>query len=497
MHNRVIIIGSGFAGLSASCFLAQQGVEVHVFEALDQPGGRAGLLEEKGFRFDLGPSWYWMPDVFERFFQQFGHQPSDYYQLIRLDPSYRIFWNDGPIDIPAGSAALTELFEKWEPGSGHSLQHYLQEATHKYTVAMQKFVFKPGLSWWEFWDRDIWKAIGKLHLLSSIQKHIAQHFKDWRIRQIMQFPVLFLGALPKHTPALYSLMNYADIVKGTWYPKGGIYEVVKAMYSLALSLGVQFHFQTPVEQIWVKNDRAKGVSVAGEVYSADAVLATADYHHVEQKLIPEKYRQYSSSYWQSRQLSPSCMLYYVGINKNIPGLRHHNLFFDTDFDQHARQIYTHPQWPNDPLFYLSAPSITDSQVAPPHHENLFALIPVAAGLKGDDEKMREKYLQEILKRIQRYTGQSITADDIVYLKTFGPSDFVNRYHAFQGNAYGLANTLRQTAVWKPRMRSSKLENLFFAGQLTVPGPGMPSTIISGEIAARLITKYLHQLLIKI
>jgi len=309
----------------------------------------------------------------------------------------------------------------------------------------------------------------------------------------MQFPVLFLGSLPQNTPALYSLMNYADIELGTWYPIGGMYRVVEAMYTLARSLGARFHFQQAVEQIIVKQSKATGVLTATGFQPADVVLATADYHHVEQSLLPEPYRQYRPSYWLSRRLSPSAMLYYLGIDRKLTGLRHHNLFFDTDFDRHARRIYAEPSWPEEPLFYLSVPSITDPSVAPPGQENLFVLIPLAPGLDGYTPRLREDYLQQVLNRIAWHTSQHISSDP-VYQKTFGPDDFVNRYHAFRGNAYGLANTLRQTAVWKPRMRSRKVENLFFAGQLTVPGPGVPPAIISGEIAARIITKYLQQLL---
>ncbi|MBX5439737.1 MAG: phytoene desaturase [Thermoflavifilum sp.] len=493
MAKRISIIGSGFAGLSASCFLASKGFEVHVFESLDQPGGRAGLWEANGFKFDMGPSWYWMPDIFERFFQQFHRKASDFYTLVRLNPSYRIFWADGFTDIPADNQALTTMFEQWEPGSSKALQRYLAEAARKYELGMKKFAFKPGLSWTEFVDRDVWRALGKMDLLQSIHRHIARHFHHPRIRQIMAFPVLFLGALPEHTPALYSLMNYADMALGTWYPMGGIYRVVEAMYILARELGVSFHFQCPVQQILVQGQKATGVLTAAGEYPADAVLATADYHHVEQELLPDKFRQYSETYWQRRQLSPSCLLYYIGLNRRLTGLQHHNLFFDTDFATHAHDIYTHPRWPEQPLFYLCAPSLTDPSVAPPGGENLFVLIPVAAGLEGDEAARRETYLQQVMHRISQRLGTDVF-NAISYCKTFGPEDFVHRYHAYRGNAYGLANTLRQTAVLKPRMRSSRVENLFFAGQLTAPGPGMPPAIISGEIAAKLITKYLQELL---
>ncbi|SFV30699.1 phytoene desaturase family protein [Thermoflavifilum thermophilum] len=493
MAKRISIIGSGFAGLAASCFLAREGFEVEVFEALDGPGGRAGLWEAEDFRFDMGPSWYWMPDIFERFFQRFQHQPSDFYELIRLNPSYRIFWEDGFTDIPADNKALAALFESWEPGSSKALQQYLKEAAWKYEVGMKKFAYKPGLSWMEFMDRDVWQALGKLDLLHSIHHHVARHFNHPRIRQIMEFPVQFLGALPQETPALYSLMNYADIVLGTWYPMGGIYRVVEALYALAQAAGVKFHFGTPVQQIRIEGKKAVGLVTSKGETNADAVLATADYHHVEQQLLPAEVRQYRETYWQTRQLSPSCLLYYLGINRRVSGLLHHNLFFDADFDRHAAEIYKNPAWPSRPLFYVCAPSITDPNVAPPGNENLFVLIPIAVELEGDDEPRREAYLQQVLNRLQRVTGIDLSGH-IRYCKTLGPRDFVNRYHAYKGNAYGLANTLRQTAVLKPRMRSKRVENLFFAGQLTAPGPGMPAALISGELAATLATNYLHKLL---
>ena len=487
LRKKVIVIGSGFAGLSAASFMAKAGWNVTVLEKLAGPGGRARQLKEAGFIFDMGPSWYWMPDVFERYFAQFDKRVSDYYQLDRLDPSYRVVWKDGFTDIPASLAELKDLFESMEPGAAHQLTLFLKEAEYKYRVGIHKLVHKPGRSLTEFIDQDLVKGVFKLDVFTSMKKHIHRYFKHPRIRMILEFPVLFLGALPEDTPALYSLMNYADIVGGTWYPRGGMFNVVDAMYQLALELGVEFKFNEPVKDIRIDDSYAHTVETTIGSYVADVVIAGADYHHVETKLIPQSFRSYPDSYWSSRLMAPSCLIYYIGLNKKLHDVLHHTLFFDVPFDVHAAQIYTEPQWPSEPLFYASVPSVTDASVAPAGHENLFFLIPVAAGLTDDTEDLRDRYFNQVIQRYESHIGQRIT-DSIVYKKSFAYSDFVNDYNSFRGNAYGLANTLMQTAILKPSCRSKKVRNLYFTGQLTVPGPGVPPSLISGEVVSKEVLK---------
>lgn len=485
MKKKAIVIGSGFSGLSAASFLAKKGWHVTVLEKHAIPGGRARILEEDGFRFDMGPSWYWMPDVFEKYFASFGKKVSDYYQLTRLDPSYRVIWGDDFTDIPANLEELKTIFNAWEPGAGKKLDEFLEEASYKYRVGMQKLVYKPGISVAEFLDTEVIKGVFKLDVFTSMKSHVKKYFKHPRIRQIMEFPVLFLGALPRNTPALYSLMNYADIKGGTWYPEGGMYAVVHAMYNLARELGVYFHFNEEVTGLETEGERIKNIVTANKKYTADVVIGSADYNYIEQRLLPEAARKYTPQYWAKREMAPSCLLYYVGLNKKIKNIRHHNLFFDTGFEKHAAEIYKTKQWPEEPLFYVCAASVTDNEVAPAGHENLFFLIPVAAGLTGDSDKLREEYFSKILVRFEKHIGEQIQ-QNIVYKKSFAVSDFVNEYHSFKGNAYGLANTLRQTAILKPECRSSKIKNLYYTGQLTVPGPGVPPSLVSGEVVANLV-----------
>jgi len=486
----VVIIGAGFAGLSAAAFMAKAGWRVTVIEKNSTAGGRAQQLKAQGFTFDMGPSWYWMPDVFERFFNQFGKTVSDYYSLTRLDPSYRVYWTDEQRNIPANYAELKVFFESIEKGAAENLDKYLAEAEVKYKIGMRDLVYKPGQSVTEFLDWNVVKNVFKLDVFTSVKTHVAKHFKDERLRQLMEFPILFLGALPQHTPALYSLMNYADIIGGTWYPGGGMFSIVTAMQNLAAELGVEFRFQESVQQIVIEKGAAKKLVTDKGEYVSDAIISGADYQFTESRLLPQQYRTYSEDYWQKKVLAPSCLLYYIGLNKKLDNVLHHSLFFDVPFDAHANEIYTTPQWPENPLFYLSVPSKTDSTVAPPDYENLMILIPVASGIEGDTEQVREQYFRKVLQRLEEHTGQAV-GDAIIFKKTFSVSDFISEYNSYKGNAYGLANTLMQTAIFKPSCRSKKVKNLFFTGQFTVPGPGVPPSLISGEVVSKQLIKSLN------
>ncbi|MCB9188832.1 MAG: phytoene desaturase [Flavobacteriales bacterium] len=486
---KVDIIGGGYSGLAAASYLAQSGAQVRIFEKNESVGGRSRKFESNGFMFDMGPSWYWMPDVFETFFNDFGKTTSDYYELVRLSPSYRVFFGqDDFIDLPANLEELYDTFETIEKGSADKLRKFLNDAAYKYNVGINDLVQKPSKSLFEFATFDVVKGVFRLQLFKSFSKYVRQYFSNPKLIQIIEFPVLFLGAKPENIPALYSLMNYADIVGGTWYPMGGMHKVIEGMESLARELGVEIHTNTPIEKINVLDKKAQGLRANGKLLNSEAIVASADYHFVEQNLLEQAHRKYDEDYWDSRILAPSCLLYYVGVNKRLKNLLHHNLFFDKDFNQHAREIYDTPKWPSNPLFYVCAPSITDDSVAPEGHENLFLLIPVAPDLP-DTEAMREQYFDLILERLEKLTGQSVK-ENIIYNRSYSIKDFKSDYNAYKGNAYGLANTLKQTAILKPSMHNDKVKNLFYTGQLTVPGPGVPPSLISGKIAAQEAIKFL-------
>ena len=484
---KIIVIGAGFSGLAAATTLADKGYSVTILEKNSVLGGRARKFEQNGFTFDMGPSWYWMPDVFDAYFASFGRSVSDYYDLIRLDPSYNIFFGpDHKMQIPANLNQLFDLFEKYEKGSSQKLKQFLSEAKYKYEVGMNEFVQKPGHSILEFADFRVLKSLFKLQMFTSMSKYLRRLFKNEYLIQLLEFPVLFLGATPNNTPALYSLMNYADIELGTWYPKGGMHKIIEGLVSLAKEKGVTIVNDSEVVSFEIEDGAISKVKTTTNLYSADAVISSADYHHTEQVLLPSKYRQYSKDYWDNRVMAPSSLLFYLGLNKKLNNLNHHNLFFDEDFHLHADEIYEDPKWPSKPLFYVSVPSITDNSVAPAGHENVFLLIPVAPNLQ-DNDSIREKYFKIVLKRLEELTGQSIE-DHIIYKRSYAHRDFIADYHAFKGNAYGLANTLFQTAFLKPKMKSKKVKNLLYTGQLTTPGPGVPPSLISGQVVANELHK---------
>jgi phytoene desaturase len=480
---KVAVIGSGFAGLSAATCLAKEGYDVTVFEKNDTAGGRARNFTSNGFTFDMGPSFYWMPDVFEKYFGLFGKKVSDYYELVRLDPSYRIYFEANEyMDVPAGTQAVTQLFDGLQPGN--NLRDFLKEAKMKYEIGINDLVYKPGLSLTEFASIKLLVNVFRLHIFSSVSSYVRKFFKHPRIIQMLEFPVLFLGAAPQDTPALYTLMNYADIALGTWYPKGGMYKVVESMVSLARELGVKFHFNSEVTRLSVNDHHIDAIFVNDQRIPTDCVVAAADYQHVEQELLPREYRRYGEKYWQERTMAPSAVLFYIGLDRKLPDMSHHTLFFDEDFGLHAKEIYKTPQWPVAPQFYVSCMSVTDATVAPTGCENLVVLIPVAAGLH-DTPPVREKYFDMVINRLEKKTGQSIR-NHIVYSRSYAHADFTHDYHAWKGNAYGLANTLKQTAHLRPSIVNKKVRNLFYTGQLTVPGPGVPPAIISGQVVARII-----------
>ncbi|SHG39849.1 phytoene desaturase family protein [Winogradskyella jejuensis] len=480
----IAIIGSGFSSLSAACYLTKEGYNVSVFEKNDTVGGRARQLKKQGFTFDIGPSWYWMPDIFEKFFNDFGKSTKDYYELDKLSPAYKIFFSDDEITIGDTMDKICEEFERIETGSSRPLRKFISKAQDNYDIAINKIVLKPGISPLELVTKDTVTRVDQF--FKTISSEVRKKFKNPKLISTLEFPVLFLGAKPSNTPSFYSFMNFADFGLGTWHPKGGMYEVIKAMKDLAESLGVEINTNATVEKINVKNGKATGLIVNGEIIESDYVLSGADYSHSE-TLLDDNYRQYSEKYWDKKIFAPSSLLFYVGFDKKLNNVEHHNLFFDTDFETHAEDIYDNPKWPEDPLFYVNFPSITDNSMAPEGCETGFFLIPIAPDLE-DTDVLRQQYFDIIIDRFEKKTNQEVK-NNIIFKESFCVKDFKKEYNSYKGNAYGMANTLSQTAFLRPNLKSKKVKNLYFTGQLTVPGPGVPPSLISGKLAADLINKH--------
>lgn len=487
MSKKVAIIGAGFSGLSSACYLAKKGFDVTIFDKHDKVGGRNRQFDVDGFKFDTGPSWYWMPDVFEQFFADFNTKPSDFYELVKLNPSFSIFYKDDKLDIPANEKELPDLFEKYEKGAGERFNKFMKSAKLKYEIGMNDFVQKPSKSIFEFINLKAFLGSLKLSIFSKFDTYVRRFFKHPYLVQLMEFPILFLGSAPHNTPALYSLMNYAGLMLGTWYPKGGMHEIVLAMEKVALQNGVKIVKSTAIEKINVDANQFTSLKDDnGNIYAFDALVSSGDYAHMEQ-LLDKQFRNYDDAYWDSRVFAPSSLLFYLGFDKKIDGLEHHNLFFDEDLYDHAEEIYETKKWPKKPLFYACIPSKSDDLVAPQGKENVFLLMPLAAGV-NDTEELRLQYFNVMMDRLEKRLGTDLK-NHVIYKKGYCVKDFENDYNAYKGNAYGLANTIKQTAFLKPKLNNKKIKNIVYAGQLTVPGPGMPPAIISGKLAAEEIEKY--------
>nr|WP_276281121.1 phytoene desaturase family protein [Halorussus sp. DT72] len=477
----VVVVGSGFGGLSTACYLADAGADVTVVEKNDQLGGRASVLERDGFRFDMGPSWYLMPDVFERFFGHFGRRPDDYYELEHLDPHYKIFFKDGDdVTVTADREETKATFEEYEPGAGAALDAYLEEAEETYEIGMEHFVYTDRPRFRDYVDLDVFRHARGLTFLGSMQGHVEEYFDHPKLQQIMQYTLVFLGGSPKNTPALYNLMSHVDFNLGVHYPEEGMGGVVDGIVEMSRELGVEFRTDSEVESILGSAGNFR-VETADGFLRADFVVSDADYAHTEQELLPPQSRQYDADYWKSRTYAPSAFLLYLGVEGDVDPLAHHTLVLPSDWNDHFDEIFEAPAWPDDPAYYLCVPSETDDSVAPEGHSNLFALVPIAPGL-DDGPATRERYRDLVLDDIAENTGVDLR-DRIVVEERFCVSDFADRYNSIEGTALGLAHTLRQTGPLRPGHRSSEVPGLYFTGSFTTPGIGVPMCLISGQHTA--------------
>lgn len=489
-HNmsNIVIIGSGVGGLASAVLLAKDGHHVTVIEKNEQPGGRAGILDRDGFRFDMGPSWYLMPEVFERFYQSVGTSTAEQLKLHHLSPHYRMFFPDGShVDITGDLERDKQTFEQIEPGSAQAFDRYLEQSKRKYDVSLDTILYRNirGIS--DFYNEEFrsrMMAAGKeLDVFESMDHYVRRFFKTEKMQQIIQYTLIFLGGMPQNTPALYSLMSHIDFNLGVWYPQGGIHAIIESLVRLGQQHGVEYAYDRPVTNIETRNGQAVAVHCSAgdsiESYPCDLVLSNADYRHTESLIDRKRLRQYPDLYWNTRSLAPSAFILYLGVRGKIQELVHHNLIFSQNWGGAFKELTTKPTWPRDPSLYICVPSKTDPAVAPDGDENLFVLLPIAPGLY-ETKDSREAYGNFILDYIQKYLGTHF-ADRIVVRETFSVSDFAARYNAQKGTALGLAHTMLQTSVFRPPNRSRRIGNLYFVGANTTPGIGVPMCLISAHL----------------
>ncbi len=488
MSARTIIIGSGIGGLALASLLAQRGRTVTVLEKNEQPGGRAGLLRRDGFSFDMGPSWYLMPEVFEHFFALLGERVEDHLRLERLAPSYRIFFpgRPAPVDVHSDLRLDLPTFESLEPGCTPRILAYLEEARRKYEFSKEHFLYRNIDGIRDLLQPEYAASAKGLKLLRSMERYTRSLFKSEELRQILQYSLVFLGNSPKNCPALYSIMTHIDIAQGVFYPKGGIIEVTRALVRLAEARGVIIRCGAEVTGIRAAGSRVTGVSLAdGEFLEADEVVSNADRHWTDTRLLPRHRKNTTEKYWRKATLSPSAQILYLGVRGRCETLAHHNFIFARDWNRHFDTIFGKPAWPEDPCLYVSAPSRTDPGVAPPDCENLFVLVPIAPDFERPEEEQRS-FEDGVLALIEERMGVTGLRGRILVRERFTVRDFRERYHSVRGTALGLAHTLRQTSLLRPGNRHPAWRNMHYVGAGTVPGIGMPICLISAELAYKRI-----------
>lgn len=481
---KAVVIGSGFGGISAAALLAKDGYEVTVIEKNEQLGGRASVYSSEGFNFDMGPSWYLMPDVYENFFAEFGKKPEDFFVLERLDPSYRIFFGgEKTVDVVADLEKNYELFEGFEEGGGQKLKEYLKSSKEMYDFSIEEMLYRDYTSILDFLSGKLIFKGYKLKIWENLQHYVNNKFKSDEARKILQYSIGFLGSSPQNTPSFYHIMSHIDLEMGVWYPQGGMRKVVSSMVDLAESYGVKFILNQPVKAIQVEKNIAKNVLTDKSSYEADVVLVNADYPHCEMELLDEKYQTYNPDYWDKKVMAPSAFVAYLGVNRKVEKLAHHNLFLEKDWESGFETLFDPKKatWPGRPSYYVNVPSKTDKSAAPPGKESLFILVPLAPGLE-DTTELRENLYNKIMDDLEEKIDDKIR-EDVVVKRIFALTDFKDRYNAYKGTALGLSHTLLQTALWRPAHMSKKVDNLYYSGHYTHPGIGVPMTLISSHIVA--------------
>jgi len=486
-RKKIVVIGAGLGGLSTAALLAREGFPVTLLEKNDSPGGRARTFCADGFRFDMGPSWYLMPEVFQRFFEEFGKTPEDYYRLHRLDPSYRmVFGRDDVVDVSADLDQNHRLFGRLEKGGEAKFSKFLAQSRVLYDLSMSEFVYKEFRTLFDYFSPRVINAGVSPRVFGSMDSYVARYFKNDRARKLLEYSIVFLGGNPKKTPAMYSMLSHVDFNLGVWYPSGGLHSVVQALVSLCQELGVEMHLSCEVTGIDVQRGRVSGVRTVNGSCQADMVIVNSDYAHAETQLLAPQYQTFPRSYWKKKTIAPSAFILYLGLDQKIKNLQHHNIMVALDWKEHFQAIFDSPSWPDKPSYYVCVPSKTDPSVAPEGNENLFILVPVASGLE-DPDGLRDAYADKMLRDLEANTGEELISH-IVTRRIFSQRDFSSDYNAYQGTALGLAHTLGQTALFRPSHRSKAVQGLYYTGQYTHPGIGVPMTIISSTITRNIISR---------
>jgi len=482
---KVIIIGAGIGGLGTAALLSKRGYDVTILEKNEKIGGRANIFTAEGYTFDMGPSWYLMPDVFEHFYDLMEEDINKHLNLVKLGPSYKVFFPGDPeypvVDIHSDLKKDLPTLEQFEPGITPKLRKYLETSGKQYELAKKSFMYRNYDSIFDFFKWELMKEGRHMNPLQTMEKYLNKNFSDDRVKKILEYTLVFLGSEPKKTPALYNIMNFIDFHYGVYYPKGGIYTIIDSLKSMNDTHGTTIHTNTGVSEIIIENKTATGVRLEnGEIMNADYIISNADLHFTETKLIAEKKHQtFPEKYWDKAVMGPSAFIMYLGLDREVPNLTHHNLRFAQNWKENFKELFDEPALPTDPSYYVCKPTHTDTNIAPKGKDILFMLVPIAAGMTITDD-MKKSYRDKIIGMMKTDLNLPDLEESIVYEKSYWGDDFGRDYNAYKGTALGMAHTLKQTLL-RPGNKSKKVKNLFYVGAGTNPGIGMPICLISAEL----------------
>ena len=503
---RTVVIGGGVAGLASATLLAQEGHSVTLFERHERVGGRAGTLERDGFRFDTGPSWYLMPSAFDHFFQLLGTSTREQLDLRRLDPGYRVFTEPDAqgerapaVTVPAGAHAVRALFERLEPGSAQRVDEYLASAREAADFAERYFLYNPFTRLGKLATPELIKRVPHLtRLLSqSLETWVNERFCHPVLRQILQYPAVFLGTSPAEAPAMYHLMSALDLDQGVQYPMGGFWQFVSRLERLAIEAGVEIVTDAEVTGINTHRRRVQSITWrrrAEHVALADVVVSAADLHHTETQLLVRADQSYPEEWWEKKKSGPGAIIVMLGVEGKLPQLPHHSLFFTTDWQSNFEAIFgANTRVPDPASVYVCKPSATDAGVAPKGCENLFVLVPVPAdtdlghgGPDGTGDGLVEMVADRVIDQVAGWAGIHDLRSRIRVRHTLGPADFADDYASWRGGMLGPAHTLTQSALFRPQNQSRRVKGLYYAGATTAPGVGVPMCLISAELVLKRI-----------
>lgn len=490
-----IVIGAGIGGIATAARLARHGFHVTVLEKNEKPGGRANQIVQDGHRFDIGPTLFLMPEVWEETYAALGEKLSDHLHLRRIDPTYAVHFEDGlRLQLTSNLGAMQSQLEKVEKTAFTGFLHYIAEGNVHYKLSVEKFLGRNFRNIFEYFSP---RNLPLLFRLKALQKHYAntgRFFKDERLKAAFTFQNMYLGLSPFDAPATYSLLQYTELAEGVWYPMGGMYRAIESLVGIAEKLGVRFIYNCPVREIQTEGSRVRGVTTEdGREFLADIFVGNADLPYIFRKLLPESRAAHALS---DKKYTCSTIMFYWAVDKQYPQINHHNVFLGGDYEDSFKRIFNDHDLPRDPSFYVHAPARTDPSAAPAGQDTLYVLVPVGhldAARPQDWNARVQQARTAVIGRLSREMGIDDLGQHLKFEIVYQPETWKQQFNLEKGAAFGLSHNFTQVGYLRPQNRHSRYKNLYFAGASTHPGTGLPIVLLSAKLTTQRILQELPAL----